>query len=111
MTFFEDAQQDTSDPPVSSQNMTEENPDENDMTEDIPDENLDPIHQDFINLRRKNPGKFIMSHININSLQYKHEEVSLILKRNLVDCLFVSETKLNESHPLANFQVENYRTY
>ena len=53
----------------------------------------------------------IISHININSLQHKFEELSEILEKNLVDCLFVSETKLNSSHVNGRFSVKNYHTY
>ncbi len=63
------------------------------------------ILQDFIDLRKKYPRRFLVSHININSLQYKFDELSLILTNGLVDCLFVAETKLNDSHLPAKFSV------
>jgi hypothetical protein len=62
-------------------------------------------------MRKRYPGNFLVTHININSLQHKFDELCIILKNNLVDCLFVSETKLNTSHPAEQFEIENYRTY
>ena len=50
------------------------------------------ILQDFIDLRKKNPKRFIISHININSLQYKFDELSLVLTNNLVDCLSLRQS-------------------
>ncbi len=75
------------------------------------DIDISQIYQDFINLRRKQPGKFLIAQININSLQYKHEELKVLLDNNLVDCLFISETKLNTSHMSSNFEVDNYKLY
>ncbi len=74
----------------------------------IPDSD---ILQDFVNLRKKHPKNFIVSYININSLQFKFSELSLILQNKLVDCLFVAETKLNDSHLDSCFKLDNYSFY
>ncbi len=66
---------------------------------------------DFIQLRKKHKRNFIVSHININSLQYKFDELSIILRHKLVDCLFVSETKFNESHMSDKYKVTDYTLY
>ncbi len=78
------------------------------VSEDI---DLAQIYQGFIDIRRKQPGKFLIAQININSLQYKHEELKILLENNLVDCLFVSETKFNASHVSAKYEVENYKLF
>ena len=70
-----------------------------------------PLYEGFIDLRKRNSGNFIVSHININSLQYKWDELREILEKNLVDCLFVAETKLNTSHVDGIFEIPNYHKY
>ncbi len=73
----------------------------------IPDRD---IFQDFFDLR-KYPRKFIISHININSVQHKFSELSILLKNKLVDCLFIAESKLNASHQSNVFKVDEYTMY
>ena len=69
------------------------------------------IAADFVELRRKYPRNFIITHINVNSLQYKFDEISIILSQKLVDCLFISETKLDGSHLDQRFKVDHYCMY
>ncbi len=69
------------------------------------------IAADFMELRRKYPRNFIVTHININSLQYKFQEISTVLNQKLVDCLFISETKLDGSHLDQTFKVDHYNMY
>ncbi len=78
---------------------------------DTGSENERHIAADFVELRRKYPRNFITTHININSLQYKFDEISIILGQKLVDCLFISETKLNSSHLDQKFTVDHYKMY
>ncbi len=72
---------------------------------------LRQTYDDFIGLRKKHPGNFTIAHININSLQYKHDELKILLENNLVDCLFIAETKLNDSHVSTKFEIENYQLF
>ncbi len=69
------------------------------------------IFTEFYQLKRKYPRKFIVSHININSFQYKHGELSILLLNKLVDCLFISESKLNDSHLNSAFNIDGYTLY
>ncbi len=69
------------------------------------------IFSEFYELKRKYSRKFIVCHININSLQFKHGELSILLRNKVVDCLFVSETKLNDSHLDSQFKVDGYTLY
>ena len=86
---------------------------EHDVQEDQQDSGAQepPIFEEIIHLRRQHPGNLVVSYININSVQNKFEELRLILDRGLIDCLFVAETKLNDSHTTARFQVANYHLY
>ncbi|CAC5422127.1 unnamed protein product [Mytilus coruscus] len=46
--------------------------------------------------------------MNINSIRYKFEPIKDLLHQNLVDILFLSETKIDESFPNAQFGVDNF---
>ncbi len=69
------------------------------------------LFPEFHKLRQKFPREFIISHININSIQYKYGELSILLQNRLVDCLFISESKLNDSHLDAAFKADGYTMY
>ncbi len=60
--------------------------------------------------REKHPKNFIFAHLNINWFHTKFAEVHEILSLNLVDLLFLGESKL---YPTLNksFKVENYTFY
>ena len=63
------------------------------------------------NLRRENPERLIISHLNINSLQNKFEFL-IPLVQDKIDILMLSETKLDASFPHAQFQIQGYsRSY
>ncbi len=69
------------------------------------------IFHEFNTLRKKHQRNFIVSHININSVQHKFHELSVILRNKLVDCLFVSESKINDSHLSSSFKIDDYTLY
>ncbi len=96
-SFFNSTVHDTSG--VSSHNTSNESVHE------------ETLFMDFSNLRRKHPRNFIVTHININSVQHKFDELSIILRNRLVDCLFISESKLNDSHLPGSFQIQDYTMY
>ena len=45
---------------------------------------------------------------NINSIRNKHEYIRDLRQRNLVDILFLSETKIDASFPDAQFLIDNF---
>ena len=51
------------------------------------------------------------AHININSFRNKYVVLQEVLYEKLVDILVVSESKLDDSFPSAQFQVEGYKLY
>ena len=59
------------------------------------------------NLRLKISNKFIIGHININSLRNKSELLTKMF-RDKVDLLMISETKLDSSFPNAQFYMKSY---
>ena len=50
----------------------------------------------------------ITCHLNINSLNNKFDDISPLLTENLVDILFLSETKLDDSYKSSQFFVEGF---
>jgi hypothetical protein len=68
-------------------------------------------HDVFENLtkaRRCNPKSLMCGYLSINSIRNKHEYIRDILQRNLVDILFLSETKIDASFPDAQFLIDNF---
>ena len=57
------------------------------------------------NLRKKNIGRLIIGHLNINSVRNKFEELKF-LTQGRMDILMISETKLDESFPTNQFLIE-----
>ena len=61
--------------------------------------------------RLKHPKNLIIGHYNLNSVRHKFNEMRLILDNGLCDILGISETKIDDSFPLSQFSVPNYRVY
>ena len=62
------------------------------------------------NTRLKNPNRLIIAQLNINSLRNKFDSLVRMLHNN-PDILLISETKIDFSSPIAQFQIEGYTTY
>ena len=62
------------------------------------------------NLRRRNIGRLILAHININSIRYKFYQLVYGVKGK-VDVLMITETKLDDSFPTMQFNTEGYHTF
>lgn len=60
-------------------------------------------------LRKTHINKFIVCHLNINSLKGKFCEIYELLSDKIVDLLFISETKLDSSYYDSNFNVPGYK--
>ena len=63
------------------------------------------IFESLVKLRKDAPVNIICAYFNINSHRYKYEHIVDLLQRNIVDILFLSETKLYDSFPDAIFNV------
>ena len=59
------------------------------------------------NIKLKNANKIVFGHLNLNSLRNKFECLKYVIGEN-IDIFLVSETKLNESFPDAQFFIEGY---
>ena len=66
--------------------------------------------QHLNNLRRRSIGHLILAHININSIRYKFDQLVYGVKGK-VDVLMITETKLDDSFPTMQFNIEGYHTF
>ena len=58
-------------------------------------------------LRANNSERLIIAQININGIDHNfHSLVSIIT--NKVDIIMISETKVDDSYPISQFQIEGY---
>ena len=53
----------------------------------------------------------MISHLNVNSIRNKFNELSVILHKHFVDILVVSETKVDKSYGTSLFKVHGYKMY
>ena len=60
-------------------------------------------------VRLNNIDRPIIAHLNINFLYQKFEALKNLVK-NRVDILVISETKLDNSFPIGEFEIEGYST-
>ena len=63
---------------------------------------------DLKKLRYCYPKNIIIGHININSLRNKYDPIRSVLQNGLCDNFTLSETKLDESFPTAQFHIPNF---
>ena len=67
-------------------------------------------HQVLQDVRVENINRIIFGHININSIRNKLDLLADLIKSK-VDILHVSETKINDSFPCAQFQITGFSTH
>ena len=60
-------------------------------------------------VRLNHPQKIIIGHININSIRHKFD-ILKAMPTEVLDILMISETKLNDSFPEAQFYIEGFKT-
>ena len=61
---------------------------------------------------KQNAGKrLVMTHLNVNGLRSKFPEIGEILRNGCTDFFSLAETKLDNSFPISQFDVPNYKTY
>ena len=71
------------------------------------EENEVSAHEQLHTLRLKNPKKVIMGHLNINSIPNKFDGI-MDLVANKLDIFLISETKIDNSFPDAQFSYQGY---
>ena len=80
------------------------------LSNDVPNTQEDPYKQ-LSKFCKKNSKRMIFSHMNINSLAPKFIEIQDILAKGFSDMFFISETKLDDSFPNAQFHVPSFSTH
>ena len=58
-------------------------------------------------IKIQSPDKLLLGHLNINSVRNKFKALTYI-KDNNIDLLLISETKLDDSFPIAQFQMKGF---
>ena len=71
------------------------------------DENIDNPYEILSNLKEKNSERPVIAHLNINSISSKFEPLVDMVKES-VDFLLVTESKLDDTFPLGQFQIEGF---
>ena len=74
----------------------------------IPEDNDDP-RISLEKLRKKNLGRIIIGHLNVNSLRNKFDTLRDMLQVN-VDIFMISETKIDDSFPIKQSIIDGYST-
>lgn len=77
---------------------------------DDSDQNIS-LFPDVIAFRQKFKSNFIFAHVNINSFRHKFAFIHELLRKNVVDYLAISESKIDESFPNNQFNIEGYSLY
>jgi hypothetical protein len=72
-------------------------------------ENVNGIFYDLIDIRKKYTKNFLICHLNINSMRYKFDEIKELLFDKIVDCLIVSERKIDSTFKDSLFEVDGYK--
>ena len=84
----------------------------NDISTHDTDSSQSPMSpfEELRDLRKLHPRKFLVTHLNINSLKSKFDEIyELLNESQLVDLLFISETKIDSSFRDSIFEAQGYK--
>ena len=65
------------------------------------------ISEEINNIRISNPKKIIIGHLNINSIRNKIDGLKVIIKG--IDIFAVTESKLDDSFPISQFNIDGFR--
>ena len=77
------------------------------MDQFVRDRSFDEPFSDLRNQRVKNMGRVIVANLNINSTRNKFEQLKYIVNKN-VDILVITETKIDDTFPVAQFITRGY---
>ena len=71
----------------------------------IDETNQQSVFEELKDVKKKHPKKFIVAHLNINSMKFKFVGIEELLNEKTVDVLFISETKIDSSFRNSIFEV------
>ena len=61
-------------------------------------------------IKAKHPKNLFFGHLNVNSIRNKFVSIEELIKRTF-DIFLISETKIDDSFPNAQFKIEGYKTF
>ena len=70
--------------------------------------NDDELFDEIIQPKKRDPFKLVCVYLNINSVRQKLGNIKEFLHKNIIDILFLAETKIDNSFPDCQFAVDNY---
>ena len=65
----------------------------------------------IIEERKRNSTDLLLVHLNVNSIQNKHDDLKILNRELKSHIIFLTETKIDSSYPSAQFQLEGYHNY
>lgn len=66
---------------------------------------------EVVQRRKKDSREIMVMHLNVNSLQNKIEEVSMLVEQFKAQVVFLGETKIDGTYPNSQFAINNYHLY
>jgi hypothetical protein len=90
--------------------MRNENVDRTEIEINVNDQR-NSVENEIENIRCKYRNNMIVSHLNVNSLNLKFNEVHDLIVRSKFEVIVLSETKLDESYQNALYEIESYNMY
>ena len=91
---------------TSAKPVSNSEPDSSSITPDV-----DDMTSAMRGVRMKYTNNLITAHININSIRHKFENISTLFDESIVDLFVITESKLDDSFPNAQFYTEGYKLY
>ena len=61
-------------------------------------------------IKAKHPKNLFFGYLNVNSIRNKFVSIEELIKRAF-DIFLISETKIDDSFPNAQFKIEGYKTF
>ena len=65
----------------------------------------------ILDLRKENSSNALLMHLNINSIQNKFEDLTILNRSLKAQILVISETKIDRSYPDSQFKLQGYNMF
>ena len=79
------------------------------MTSNFEKNSETSVFETLKNIKNKNANRITIAQLNINSIRNKFDFLKEMVRDN-VDILLITETKIDSSFPIAQFQIDGYTT-
>jgi len=78
---------------------------------DTESESTETIYSQLKQISLNHGNNLKIGSVNVNSIRNKFENIHIILSNLLLDCMFINESKLDDSFPSNLYNVSNYTLY